>query len=135
MLTQTCTETTVCAQNRSSLKRRKILAGALRDIDVLERYGTALTEPHVKHIRGKLWELRIKSASEISRIFYFIPIGKSIVLLHGFVKKTPIVEYRRITRSDSVFRMESDHFSTEYARSCRNLYTRSTSPLRKGGAR
>jgi phage-related protein len=63
-------------------------AKALRDIDVLEKYGTALTEPHVKHIKGKLWELRIKSASDISRVFYFVHIGKNIVLLHGFVKKT-----------------------------------------------
>ena len=63
-------------------------AKALRDIDVLEKYGTSLTEPHVKHIKGKLWELRIKSASDISRIFYFVPVGKSIILLHGFVKKT-----------------------------------------------
>jgi len=63
-------------------------AKALRDIDVLEKYGTALTEPNVKHIKGKLWELRIKSASDISRIFYFVSIGKNIVLLHGFVKKS-----------------------------------------------
>jgi phage-related protein len=63
-------------------------AKALRDIDVLEKYGTELTEPHVKHIDGKLWELRIRSASDISRIFYFASVGKDIVLLHGFVKKT-----------------------------------------------
>ena len=71
-------------------------AKALRDIDVLQKYGTALTEPHVKHISGKLWELRIKSASDISRIFYFIPIGKNIVLLHGFVKKTQKTSNREI---------------------------------------
>lgn len=62
-------------------------AKALRDIDILEKYGTALTEPHVKHISGKLWELRIRLANDISRIFYFIPIGNNIVLLHGFVKR------------------------------------------------
>ena len=62
-------------------------AKALRDIDVLEKYGTALTEPQVKHIKGKLWELRIKSAGDISRIFYFVPVGKRIVLLHGFIKR------------------------------------------------
>lgn len=63
-------------------------AKALRDIDVLEKYGATLTEPNVKHVKGKLWELRVKSASDISRIFYFISVGKNIVLLHGFVKKT-----------------------------------------------
>jgi phage-related protein len=62
-------------------------AKALRDIDILEKYGTELKEPHVRHIKGKLWELRVKSASDISRIFYFVFVGKKIVLLHGFVKK------------------------------------------------
>ena len=71
-------------------------AKALRDIDVLEKYGTTLTEPHVKHVQGKLWELRIKSASNVSRIFYFLPAGKSIVLLHGFVKKTGKIPNREI---------------------------------------
>ena len=71
-------------------------AKALRDIDVLEEYGTSLTEPHAKHIEGKLWELRIKSASDISRIFYFIHVGKNIVLLHGFVKKTQKTPNREI---------------------------------------
>jgi len=71
-------------------------AKALRDIDVLEKYGVALTEPHVKHIKDKLWELRIRSASDISRIFYFIHVGENIVLLHGFVKKTQRAPDREI---------------------------------------
>ena len=72
-------------------------AKALRDIDVLEKYGTALTMPHIRHIQGKLWELRIKCAGDISRIFYFVPIGNDIVLLHGFVKKTQRTPGREIT--------------------------------------
>jgi phage-related protein len=71
-------------------------AKALRDIDILEKYGITLTEPHVKHIQGKLWELRIKSASDVSRIFYFVPVGNDIVLLHGFVKKTRTTPDREI---------------------------------------
>ncbi len=71
-------------------------AKALRDIDILERYGTALTEPHVKHIQGELWELRIKFASDISRLFYFIHVGNNIVLLHGFVKKSQKTPDREI---------------------------------------
>lgn len=76
-------------------------AKALRDIDVLEKYGTTLTEPHVKHIKGKLWELRIKSASDISRIFYFVPVGKKIVLLHGFVKKAQKTPNREIETANN----------------------------------
>jgi len=63
-------------------------AKAMREINLLEEYGISLIEPHAKHIKGKLWELRIESAGDISRIFYFAHVGKKIVLLHGFVKKT-----------------------------------------------
>jgi len=74
----------------------KHYAKALRDIDVLEKYGTALTEPLAKHVKGKLWELRTKSASNISRIFYFVHIGQNIILLHGFMKKTQRTPNREI---------------------------------------
>lgn len=63
-------------------------AKALRDIDLLEKYGIEATEPLVRNIEGKIWELRIKSAGDISRIFYFFHVDKNIILLHGFVKKT-----------------------------------------------
>jgi len=62
------------------------------EIELLEKYGKNLKEPYVKSIKGGnykgLWELRIKFAKDISRIFYFIPIGNTFVLLHGFLKKT-----------------------------------------------
>ncbi|GHT95536.1 toxin RelE [Spirochaetia bacterium] len=67
---------------------RKHRAKALWEIDLLSLHGTALTQPYVKHIDEKLWELRIQSSGDISRIFYFIPLQNKIVLLHGFVKKT-----------------------------------------------
>jgi phage-related protein len=67
-------------------------AKAYREIDLLAKYGIMLKEPYVKDIKRKeykgLWELRIKFASDISRIFYFMPIKDRFVLLHGFVKKT-----------------------------------------------
>lgn len=63
-----------------------------REIDLLEEFGINLTYPHTRKIEGEnykgLWELRIQFASDISRIFYFIHLGNSFVLLHGFLKKT-----------------------------------------------
>jgi phage-related protein len=48
--------------------------------------------PYVKSIRGEkyqgLWELRIQQGSDVSRIFYFLPVGNTFILLHGFLKKT-----------------------------------------------
>jgi len=51
--------------------------------------------------KGRLWELRIKSASDISRIFYFIYVENDIVLLHGFVKKTQRTSSREINTANT----------------------------------
>ena len=63
-----------------------------REIDLLEEFGINLTYPHTRKIEGEnyrgLWELRIQFASDISRIFYFIHLGNTFILLNGFLKKT-----------------------------------------------
>lgn len=53
-------------------------------------------EPLVKHIEGKLYELRVESQSNIFRVMYFFATGRQIVLLHGFQKKTPKTPRREI---------------------------------------
>jgi phage-related protein len=62
-----------------------------REIDLLEKFGNELHYPHVDSIKGKkyigLWELRIEFASNIFRIFYFLPQNNKAILLHGIVKK------------------------------------------------
>lgn len=50
-------------------------------------------EPLSKHLEPGLWELRIKSGTNILRIIYAFDKGRIIVLLHAFIKKdqkTPI---------------------------------------------
>ncbi|MFC1490358.1 type II toxin-antitoxin system RelE/ParE family toxin [Candidatus Latescibacterota bacterium] len=63
-------------------------AKALRNLELLEEFGQELQGGFISRIRGKLWELRIRFAGDISRILYFIPSGSTIILLHGFIKKT-----------------------------------------------
>ena len=46
-----------------------------------------------------LFELRVKFASDISRIFYFAYRQDTFVLLHGFVKKTEKTPQREIERA------------------------------------
>jgi phage-related protein len=62
-----------------------------REIDLLEKFGNELHYPHVDIVKGKkyigLWELRIELASNIFRIFYFLPQNNRVILLHGIVKK------------------------------------------------
>lgn len=66
----------------------KLGGKTIRTIELLEKFGISLREPHVKHIEDDLWELRTKFASNITRILYFMTAGDKFVLLHGFIKKT-----------------------------------------------
>lgn len=47
-----------------------------------------LDEPFSKHITGKIRELRVDFSRSRHRIFYFVTIGRRIILLHSFLKKT-----------------------------------------------
>src|SRR5712692_5705155 len=49
----------------------------------LERVG----EPHVKHVEGRLWEMRMKGRSGISRALYVTGVGRRVVIVRVFVKK------------------------------------------------
>lgn len=50
--------------------------------------GPNLGEPHTKAVRTGLFELRLKGAEGIARVFYCTLVGKRIVMLHSFIKKT-----------------------------------------------
>ena len=44
--------------------------------------------PHTRAIGQGLFELRLKAADGIARVFYCTVIDRQIVMLHQFVKKT-----------------------------------------------
>jgi phage-related protein len=48
----------------------------------------SLGEPHVKHLEGKLWELRLTGRDGIARALYVTAIGRRVVVVRAFVKKT-----------------------------------------------
>ena len=74
----------------------KDLAKARKRMKLLKEFGPfELGIPYIKQIEDKLWELRISGDSEY-RILWFIFAGDSIVLLHGFVKKTDSIPRRHI---------------------------------------
>jgi len=50
----------------------------------LERMG----QPHVKHLQDKLWEMRFTGRDGIGRAIYVTAIGRRVVVVHAFVKKT-----------------------------------------------
>jgi phage-related protein len=61
----------------------------LRLVDLIEAHGPAsLGMPHVRHLDGKLWELRITGRDGIARAVYIAASGRRVVILYVFVKKT-----------------------------------------------
>jgi phage-related protein len=45
-------------------------------------------EPYVKHLEGKLWEIRMKGRDGIARAAYVTASGRRVVVVHAFIKKT-----------------------------------------------
>jgi phage-related protein len=60
----------------------------LRYTDRMEIYGPDLGMPHTRSMGDGLFELRLKASEGIARVFYCTLIGKRIVMLHQFTKKT-----------------------------------------------
>jgi phage-related protein len=50
--------------------------------------GPNIGEPHTKAFGDGLFELRLKGAEGIARVFFCTLVGKRIVMLHSFIKKS-----------------------------------------------
>jgi phage-related protein len=64
------------------------LARFIRYSERMEAFGPNLGMPHTRAMGEGLFELRIKAAEGIARIFYCTVVNRRIVFLHQFVKKT-----------------------------------------------
>jgi phage-related protein len=64
------------------------LARFFRYADRMEVHGPDLGMPHTRAMGEGLFELRLKAGEGIARLFYCTMIGKRIVMLHQFIKKT-----------------------------------------------
>jgi phage-related protein len=47
-----------------------------------------LGQPYVRHLKDKLWEMRLTGRDGIARALYVTAIGKRVVVVRVFVKKT-----------------------------------------------
>ena len=65
-----------------------IRASYARLTDLLEEFGLDLRMPHSRAMGGGLFELRPKGREGIARVFYCTKVGKRIIVLHSFIKKT-----------------------------------------------
>lgn len=53
-------------------------------------------EPHAKHLRGPVWEMRLSGRAGIARALYVVAPGGRVVVVRVFIKKTQAVPSREI---------------------------------------
>lgn len=64
-------------------------ARLVRLSEIIEEHGLdALPRDTVDHLEDKLWELRIRGRSGISRAIYVTATGRRVVIVRVFIKKT-----------------------------------------------
>jgi phage-related protein len=56
--------------------------------DRMLEHGPNLGLPHTDAFGGGLFELRLKGAGGIARVFFCTMVGQEIVMLHSFIKKS-----------------------------------------------
>jgi phage-related protein len=54
----------------------------------MEEYGPNLGMPHTRALGNGLFEIRAKAEEGIGRAFFCAMIGRKIIILHSFIKKT-----------------------------------------------
>src|ERR1035438_6175627 len=73
---------------------------------LIEEFGLErVREPHVKHVRGSLWEMRLRGRDGISRALYVTAAGGRVVVVRVFID-------RKSTR------LNSSHLGISYAVFC-----------------
>lgn len=69
----------------------------LRFGDIIEQAGLeALPRDAVRHLEGKLWELRMIGRDGISRAIYATAAGRRVVVVRVFIKKTQKTPQREL---------------------------------------
>src|SRR5579875_2299221 len=64
---------------------------------LIEEFGLAqVREPHVKHLQGPLWEMRLKGRDGISRAIYVTASGQRVFVVRAFIKKTQTTPRKEI---------------------------------------
>jgi len=74
-----------------------VRASFQRIVELIQAHGLErVREPYVKHLEGPLWEMRMKGRSGIARAIYVTAVGKRVVVVHVFQKKTQKTPRREV---------------------------------------
>ncbi len=72
--------------------------------------GANLGLPHTQAIGDGLFELRLKGPEGIARVFYCTLVGRRIVVLHSFIKKTQKTPPRELRTAQARMKeIKNDH--------------------------
>jgi phage-related protein len=79
--------------------KEKMRAKTLRSLQLLREFGPELREPNTKPLGDGIFELRTILGSDTGRSLFFFFDGQSIIVTHGFIKKTQKTPKREIERA------------------------------------
>jgi phage-related protein len=64
-------------------------ARLVRISELIESVGLPnVKEPHVRQIRGQLWEIRLKGKAGMARALYVTAKEQRVIIVRAFIKKT-----------------------------------------------
>ncbi|MGA2598538.1 MAG: type II toxin-antitoxin system RelE/ParE family toxin [Bryobacteraceae bacterium] len=68
-----------------------------RIVELIQRHGLErMREPHVKHLEGPLWEMRMAGKDRIARAIYITARNQRVVVVRVFIKKKQKTPRREI---------------------------------------
>ncbi|HQZ97242.1 MAG TPA: type II toxin-antitoxin system RelE/ParE family toxin [Pyrinomonadaceae bacterium] len=74
-----------------------LYADYLRLLGLVEEFGPILRMPHSRAMGDGMFELRPRGRSGIGRAFYCYLLGRRVIIIHAFIKKTQKTPEREIT--------------------------------------
>jgi len=72
------------------------VARFLKYAERMELYGPDLGMPHTRAMGHGFFELRLKAADGIDRVFYCTVVDRQIIMLHQFVKKSEKTPHKEL---------------------------------------
>jgi phage-related protein len=68
-----------------------------RIVGLIQTFGLErVHEPYIKHLEGRLWEMRLKGRDGIARAIYLTASRRQVAVLRVFTKKTEKTPRREI---------------------------------------
>jgi phage-related protein len=76
---------------------RDVRANFDRIVQLVQAVGIErVHEPYIKHLEGRIWEMRLRGRDGIARALYVTATGRRVVILRVFTKKTQKTPRREI---------------------------------------